>query len=255
MRGKGKIIASIEARMTSSRLPGKVLMPAIGEVSMLELMLKRLEKSKLIDEVVVATTLNETDNPIETLCNKLNVKCYRGSEPDVLHRVLHAHKFMSTDIIVELTGDCPLIDSVITDNIISYYLDNSFDYVSNAHVRSYPDGFDVQVFSYGLLEEVELKTSSQFDRENVSSFIYSSGLYSTKAIIAEGDLKWPELRVTLDDVGDYKLIVNIIEGLFEKYSYYFSADHVVSYIKENPEILQLLEGVRITKNDFQKQVK
>jgi len=139
MKKKPKIVASIEARMTSSRLPGKVLLPAIRGMSMIELMIDRVKQSKYIDEIVVATTTNDTDNPIIELCIKKGVKFYRGSEDDVLGRVLQAHKSLQSDIIVELTGDCPLVDPEIIDGIINEYLENNFDYVSNSHVRSLLD--------------------------------------------------------------------------------------------------------------------
>ena len=248
---KKKIVASIEARMTSSRLPGKVLMEAINGISMLEFMVNRLEKSKLIDEIILATTINKEDDPIVELCKKLKIKYFRGSEPDVLLRVLEAHKSTKSDIIVELTGDCPLIDSKIVDKIITKYLDSDFDYVSNSHVRSYPDGFDAQVFSYELLKQVSILTNDQYDRENVSSFIYRSGKYSTFGFIAEPHEFWPELRVTLDDHGDYILIKNIIDYFYSINKLEFNVTDVVNYIKKNPSLLELNKDARVTIAPFQ----
>ena len=248
---KKKIVASIEARMTSSRLPGKVLMEAIDGVSMLEFMVSRLKKSKLIDEIIIATTINETDNGIVDLCNKLKIKYFRGSEPDVLLRVLEAHKSTKSDIIVELTGDCPLIDPKIVDKIITKYLDSDFDYVSNSHVRSYPDGFDAQVFSYELLKQVSILTNDLYDRENVSSFIYRSGKYSTFGFIAEPHEFWPELRVTLDDHGDYILIKNIIDYFYSINKHEFNVTDVVSYMKKNCDLLELNKDARVTIAPFQ----
>ena len=248
---KRKIVASIEARMTSSRLPGKVLMEAINGVSMLEFMVIRLRKSKLIDEIIIATTINEADNGIIDLCNKLKIKYFRGSEPDVLLRVLEAHKSTKSDIIVELTGDCPLIDPKIVDKIIAKYLDSDFDYVSNSHVRSYPDGFDAQVFSYELLKQVSILTNDQYDRENVSSFIYRSGKYSTFGFIAEPHEFWPELRVTLDDHGDYILIKNIIDYFYSINKLEFNVMDVVNYVKKNSNLLELNKDARVTIAPFQ----
>lgn len=248
---KIKIVASIEARMTSTRLPGKVLMEALPGISMLEFMIDRIKKSELIDEIVVATTENKTDNVIVELCNKLNIKHYRGSEPDVLLRVLEAHKSLKTNVIVELTGDCPLIDPIIIDKLITKYLDFEYDYVSNSHVRSYPAGFDVQVFSYKLLKKISSLTNDLYDRENVSSFIYSSGKYSTYGYIANFDEFWPELRVTLDDVGDYLLIKNIIDYFYSINNKEFKAKDVVDYLKENKSLLKLNENARVTKTQHQ----
>jgi len=248
---KKKIMASIEARMTSSRLPGKVLMESLPGVSMLEYMINRVKKSNNIDDIIVATTINKEDDPIVELCKKLKVKFFRGSEDDVLLRVLNAHEHFKSDIIVELTGDCPLIDYELIDKIIDVYNNNNYDYVSNSHVRSYPDGFDVQVFSTKLLGEVSLLTKDSYDRENVSSFIYRSERYKTFAVIAEQNLFWPELRVTLDDKGDYLLIKNIIENIGLDYH----VNDVVKYLRANISLLNLNKDARVVDAPFQKLAK
>tara|TARA_B100001059_G_scaffold96256_1_gene95516 strand:+ start:1382 stop:2158 length:777 start_codon:yes stop_codon:yes gene_type:complete len=245
------VIATIEARMTSSRLPGKVLMEANKGISMLEFMINRVKKSKLIDKIVVATTINETCQPIVNLCNKLKIDYYRGSEDDVLLRVLNAHKKFKSDIIVELTGDCPLIDPDIIDQIISCYMENDFDYVSNSHVRSYPDGFDVQVFSTNLLNYISKKTNDPYDRENVSSYFYRTNEFNIHGVIASKELFWPELRVTLDDKGDYLLIHNIINNLDLKHGNSFKAIDVVRYLKENPKLLELIKDARVSDAPYQ----
>jgi len=232
-----KIVASIEARMTSSRLPGKVLMEADGR-SLLLHMIDRVKQANLIDEVVVATTVNSTDDPIVKLCQEAGVLFFRGSEPDVLQRVLDTQKSVDSDVIVELTGDCPLIDPVVIDLVIQKYLDSEADYVSNAHVRSYPDGYDVQVFAYDLLDEVSKKTTKIEDREHVSLYIYSSGEYSLEAVIAPIEHRKPELRITLDNKGDYLLIKDIIEKSISENKDY-GVQEVVDYVLSNPDLLEL----------------
>lgn len=250
-----KIVASIEARMTSSRLPGKVLMQAINGMSMLEFMVQRVKKSQLIDQIIVATTINDTDDPIFNICQKLSINCYRGSEDDVLLRVLNAHKSVNSQIIVELTGDCPLIDPKIIDQVIEIYLNNNFDYVSNSHIRSFPDGVDVQVFSFDILKEISTKTKEPYDRENVSSYIYRSGEYSLKAIIANKELFWPELRITLDDRGDYYLIKKLIEYFYPNKKFEFSLKDIVNYLKENKQLLELNKDARVNVSPYQKKAK
>jgi len=246
MRNKPKIVASIEARMTSSRLPGKVLMTAFDDVSMLEYMVNRVKKSKLIDAVIIATTINATDEPIIDLCKKLNIQYFRGSENDVLERVLKAHLSIESDIVVELTGDCPLIDPVVIDKVISKYLNSNLDYVSNAHIRSYPDGFDVQVFATKLLENVSRLTNDRYDRENVSSYIYKTNKYQLKEVVAEEGEYWPELRVTLDDKGDYLLLKKIIGHFQENNQENYSVKEVVEYVKSNRHLLELNKDARVT---------
>jgi len=250
-----KIVASIEARMTSSRLPGKVLMQAINGMSMLEFMIQRVKKSQLIDQIIVATTINDTDDPIFNICQKLSINCYRGSEDDVLLRVLNAHKSVNSQIIVELTGDCPLIDPEIIDKVINIYLNNNFDYVSNSHIRSFPDGVDVQVFSFDILKEISIKTKEPYDRENVSSYIYRSGEYSLEAITAGKELFWPELRITLDDKGDYYLIKKIIEYFYANKKFEFSLKDIVNYLKENKQLLELNKDARVNVSPYQKKAK
>ena len=246
-----KIVASIEARMTSSRLPGKVLMNAIDEVSMLEFMIHRVKLSNTIDDIIVATTVNKADLPIINLCKKLNVKYYRGSENDVLLRVLEAHKSINSDVIVELTGDCQLIDYKIIDECVSIYSSSEYDYVSNCHVRSYPIGLDVQVFSTDLLNKISKIALEDEDREHVSLYIYKSGKYKLKELVAKDELFWPDLRITLDDLGDYKLLKNIITHFYPTKGFDFSSLEVINYIKNNIKVLEYLKDVRIKSNIYE----
>ena len=252
---ENKVVASIEARMASKRLPGKVLMESINGIPMLEFMIKRVLRSKKIDQVVVATSNNNLDISIVQLCEKLNIDFYRGSEHDVLKRVFETHRYFKSNVVVELTGDCPLIDPKIIDCCIDFYLNNKFDYVSNAHVRSFPDGFDTQVFSYELLKKINSLAYSDFDRENVTSFIYKDNQKSNfkiKAIIADENNFWPDLRVTLDDYGDYKLIKAIIKEFYPKKGIDFECFEIIDFLKSNKKLLNFLNDVRKSHNPYQK---
>ena len=160
MKDNKKVVATIEARMTSTRLPGKVLLE-IGGKPALEFMIDRVKQSRLVDDIVVATTVNSSDQPIIDLCNKMGCKYFRGSEEDVLLRVLEAAKSVDADIIMELTGDCPFIDPDIIDKVIELYSSGDYDYASNVVERSFPDGFDTQVFSVQSLEKVSRLTDKQ----------------------------------------------------------------------------------------------
>src|SRR6266511_3391616 len=141
-----KIVSTIEARMGSRRLPGKTLAPIMGRPT-LELLVERLRRAKQVDEVVVATTTEPEDDSIEELCRQLQVGCFRGSSEDVLDRVLRAAQEFRASLIVEMTGDCPLLDPAVVDDVISLYLSAKYDYVSNIVERTYPRGLDTQVFS------------------------------------------------------------------------------------------------------------
>lgn len=235
-----KINASIEARMTSTRLPGKVLME-IKRKPALELMIERVKKSKFIDSVIVATTVNKTDDVIIELCKRLGVKYYRGSEEDVLQRVLQAHKLFRSDIIVQLTGDCPLIDPSLIDECVKFYINNDYDHVSNSVERSYPIGMDVQVFSTKVLEEVSKKTNDPPDREHVGKYIYTSGEYCIYILKAEGELFWPDLGITLDTIEDFQLIKIIFEH-FEDNN--FTILDIVKFLRQNEHLLDINRHIK-----------
>lgn len=226
---KKKVVATIEARMTSSRLPGKVLMEYCN-ISNLEHIVARLRRSKYIDEVVVATTVNDTDMPVVELCEKIGCQYYRGSEDDVLVRVLEAAKSVEADIIVEITGDCPVIDWRHIDYLIEKYLESNYDYISNTIERTFPRGFDTQVFSVSVLEKVKELTKSPVDREHVSLYIYTNpDKFKLCNWEAEGLMKHPELGITLDNNDDYELIKDIYERLYWKDND-FSAEDVVNLL-------------------------
>lgn len=232
-----KVVAIIEARMTSSRLPGKVLMKAAGK-SMLEHMINRVRNVSRIDEIVVATTTNQTDDPIEALAKLLGVSYFRGSEDNVMERVLDAGKHANANIIVELTGDCPIIDPSIISLVLNTYLHNESSYVSNAHIRSYPDGMDVQVFSLDVLQQSYELVTTDLEREHVSLHIRNHPeLFLHTHIVAPDNLFWPELGLTLDEKDDFELLKKIIEAF--KPNQLFTCMDVITLLKENPIWLEI----------------
>lgn len=240
---KEKIVATIEARMTSSRLPGKVLMPLSGQPA-LKRLVDRLKKSKYLDEIVVATTVNKADDPIVELAKKENVKHFRGSELDVLKRVLDAAKSVKGDIIIEITGDCPLINAELVDQGIQEYFSKNTDYISNFLKPGYSAGLNVQVFSVKTLSEVDKLTNDPIDRVHVSYYIYNhpekfkiSGWEPTQ------DCYLPEARITLDEKADYDLINLIFEKLLPKDEYFKTAD-IVDFLKKNPNLMEINKHVR-----------
>ncbi len=212
---------TIEARMTSSRLPGKVLKTACGR-PLLDLMIERVKRIEHVDEIIIATTINLTDDPIVELARELDVRYFRGSEEDVLGRVLGAAESVGADVIVELTGDCPLIDPDISSQVIEFYLLHDFDYVSNDHLKvgdgydydSYPEGMDTEVFSAEMLATADRETQSPDDREHVSLYMFTQPKFSTALVPAPPSLRRPDLRLTLDIESDYVRIKNVFEALY-----------------------------------------
>lgn len=229
--------------MTSKRLPGKVLLPLAGEPALLRLV-ERIAPSLYVDEVVVATTTNETDNPIVELCENHGIKYFRGSEEDVLKRVLDAAKSVQAHFIVEITGDCPLLDYRHIDELCREYEKEEFDYIANNTIRSYPDGFDVQLFPVGVLERVDKLTNDPIDRVHVSYYIYTHpGTFKCKNVKAEGKMNWPELAVTLDEKEDYQLINKVFEKLISK-DRYFSAEDVVDLLRSNTDWVDINRDIK-----------
>ncbi len=241
-----KITATIEARMTSSRLPGKVLMPLGGKPA-LELLLERVRRARYIDEIVVATTVNHTDDPIEQLCRRLGVSCFRGSEEDVLLRVLDAAKASGADMICELMGDSPFIDPLIIDNVITAHLSGSYDYTSNfIPVHSFPLGFAVQVFPVAVLDRVEKLTQNPMDRSHVSCFIYHNPYLFTingHGVQACAEVYAPDIRVALDTASDYELMTAVCNALYAS-NPEFGAKDIVRFLRNNPELLLINSHIR-----------
>lgn len=240
-----KIVATIEARMSSERLPGKSLMKILGK-PMLELLIERVEESKKLDEIILATPDSTENDPIEILAKKNSVKCYRGSENDVLDRVLKAAKSIKADVIVELWGDSPLIDSKIIDGMIEYYLKNKYDCVGTTlpnFPKTYPIGLSALVFSTKILEEVEKITNDPIDRENVSNYIYEHPeIYKISPFPCPTELNAPLLRLTVDEINDFKLISKIFQELYLR-DRNFSAQDVIKLLKKNPEFVEINKNV------------
>lgn len=219
--------------MTSQRLPGKVLKKVLGK-TLLEYHLERIKLVPSIDEVVVATTVNETDNPIVELCKLTNTAYYRGSEPDVLSRYYDAAKQFNADAVMRVTSDCPLLDPIEMEKVIRRYLDNGekFDYVSNfINERTYPRGMEAELFSFRLLEEASREASEPRDREHVTTFIYERPeRYKLGGVTYKSDES--RYRLTVDTEADFELIVKIIEILYPLNNIFHLHD-ILELMKEN----------------------
>ena len=239
-----KIVAIVQARMGSTRLPGKPLLKVLDK-TVLELMIERLKSFNYIDNIIIATTNNSNDDPIVEIANKMDVLVFRGSENDVLGRVLNAALEFKTDIIVEITGDNPLIDKYISEQIIYFYLKSieKYDFVSNDacvydenYVFSCSNGFNTKVFSTNLLLEISKLTNHPVDREHVVNYIFK-GKKNYKIYNYECGIPYnrSDIRLTLDYKEDFQVIKNIFENLYPQNSY-FSALDIISYLDNNNEI-------------------
>lgn len=193
-------VAIVQARMGSSRLPGKVLMD-IGDRSVLDLMLNRLRRAEL-DAVVVATSDTDQDDAIERACDDLDVVCVRGSESDVLGRFMTAMDRFNTDDVVRITADCPFIDPAIVDEAVRLHRREGADYTSNTLVRTYPDGLDVEVLRAPVLEVAAREAQQTDEREHVTPFVYRQPQRFAIRQLTSGQPRFGRERWTLDTVED-----------------------------------------------------
>ena len=168
-----RIIGIVQARMGSTRFPGKV-MQAISDVPMIGLLLERLSKSSKIAKIIIATSKNKLDDSLENYLKSINYSVYRGDEGDVLKRFYLAAKQEQADVVIRITGDCPLIDAKLVDEVIEGFINSKADYASNREPPTYPDGLDVEVFSMYALELAYVNASESSEREHVTPYIINS---------------------------------------------------------------------------------
>ncbi|MGE4340104.1 MAG: NTP transferase domain-containing protein [Pigmentiphaga sp.] len=238
-----KIIATVEARMTSSRLPGKVMMTALGR-PMLAHLIRRLKAVPSLDGIVLATTVNATDDVLAEFAESEGIGVFRGSEEDVMGRVLGAAESAGADVIVEITGDCPLIDPDLVEQTIRVFRRNEKAvYCANSFISSYPDGMDTQVFTFDALKTSAAMTDDPLDREHVSRHIVQHpDLFPHVYLIAPPSLHWPGLGLTLDEPKDYDLISTLIEHFGEE-SPLFGCGDVIQALRQHPEWLEINSAV------------
>lgn len=237
-----KTFAIIEARMTSTRLPGKILLPVLGR-PLLELLIERLKNVPSLDGIIVATTSNPTDDIVEELTKKVGVLCFRGSEEDVLNRVLSAAEFFFCDVIVEITGDCPLVDPEIVEKLIMSYHTKEIDYASNALKITYPLGMETQIFSTSVLRKVAALTNDPIDHEHVSLYIYEHpevfSLFNLESNLPE---KYWNVRLTVDTEEDFLLVKTIFEYLYPK-NPFFNLKEIIDFLEKKHNLLNINQHI------------
>lgn len=231
---KDKVVCIIEARMDSKRLPGKVL-EKIGDKNSLEHIVQRMERVKEIDRICIATTTKDKDDKIEELSKKLAVDCYRGSERDVLKRVLESAIMLNAKTIVEITGDCPFVDAHLVEQFLQIFLQSDLDYLSNNIVPSYPDGFDIQIFTTEALKLSSLHAISFAEREHVTMHIkHNPKMFKILNIVAPKEYRYPNLSVTLDTFEDLE-VLRILKAQLTEIELN-SYEKITSFLLGNPNI-------------------
>lgn len=230
------VIAILQARVSSSRLPGKVLRPILDK-PMLQHQIERVLQSKLIDKLVIATSEQDEDTPLESLALSLNVDCFRGSLDDVLDRFYCAAAVYSPTHVVRLTGDCPLIDPNVIDKVIRHHLLSKADYTSNGAPPTYPDGLDVEVISLPILKQAFEEAVLPSDREHVTPYIRKQpNRYHLENVTHTEDLS--SLRWTVDELDDFKFVEEIYNRLYDKKPH-FLMDDILSSLNADPELVNI----------------
>lgn len=234
-----RIIASIEARMGSSRLPGKVLMDIHGKPALARLV-DRLRACRTLTDIVVATSTDPRDDAIANWAQDYGVAVFRGSEEDVLDRVAKAQAALSSDIVVEITGDCPLLDPEIIDLGVESFLVNTCDILTNARVESYPAGTDVQVYRLAALQDVAARINDAAVREHVTLYFYENpDLYRCVHLLAPASLRWPGLRCQLDYAEDLAFIRAVYAELMPLHGPLFGLPVLIDLLKRVPELAEI----------------
>lgn len=238
-----KTVIIHQARMSSTRLPGKVMLEILGK-PLLAHSLERLSKVRLANKVIVATSTNPKDDTIEEFCKDFGVEVFRGSEENVLDRFYFAAKKFSSDHIVRTTADCPIIDPKIVEDVISLYFTEGqdYDYASNFIKRSYPLGMSAECFSKEGLETVYRKASQDYEKSHVTPYFY---LHPEEFHLAslESPVDLSLQRWTVDTPEDFEFVKNIISSLQEREDPY-SMGTVLKILDENPEWLNINRHIR-----------
>ena len=238
--GKMKVVAIVQARMGSTRLPGKVLLDLAGR-TMLARVVRRVARAALVEEVVVATTDSPDDDPIVEECRRLPVACFRGNEDDVLDRFQQAATAFQADVVVRITADCPLIDPEVTDLVIRAFLDHRPDYASNTLRRTYPRGLDTEVIAAAALAHASREASEPYQRVHVTPYLYQyPELFRLLAVTGSEDLS--RHRWTVDSPQDLRFARAVYRRMGGVDA--FSWHDVGRLVAEEPTLADLNRDVR-----------
>lgn len=234
---KIKYTVIIQARLGSTRFPNKMI-KKIGNQTIIEILLKRLKQSRLINNIILATTKKKNDDKLDHLARKNKIQVFRGSEENVLERFYKASKSIESDYLIRICGDCPLLDPTIIDKLIKINNKKKFDYLSNINPPTFPDGFDVEIFSKKILKEAYLKAKSKYDKEHVTPYIIRK---AKSKFNLKNSKDSSNLRLTIDEEKDFLVIKKIIKNINKKW---FSLSDVIKLKKQKPEIFKINQDLK-----------
>ena len=231
-----KVIVIIQARMGSTRLPGKVLLPLGGKPA-IQHVIERAKLTPCISQVIIATSTLPIDDPLAQLCDSIDVPVFRGSENDVLDRYYQAAILYKADVIMRITGDCPLIDPVESGKVIEKFFETGVDYVSNTNPPMLPDGLDTEIFSIAALNKAWKNARKKPEREHATLYIYSNqSEFKIGSVLYQEDLS--RYRFTLDEADDYVFLQEVFTILKKKGQFGYLNENI-QILKENPDILKI----------------
>lgn len=234
-----KTVAIIQARMTSTRLPGKILEAVAGK-PLLYHVVSRARQAHTLNLVAVATTDRPTDDQVAQYCDSAGISYFRGSEDDVLDRYYQAAKYFNADVIVRLTADCPLLDPAVIDKVVRAFHSGDYDYVSNTIEPTYPDGLDTEVFRYAGLEKAWKEATQASDREHVTPYIAEQHrLFKLANVRHDNDLS--DLRWTVDWPQDLEFLRRVYDYLGPEPS--FGMTELLALLNKHPELKEINAGV------------
>jgi spore coat polysaccharide biosynthesis protein SpsF len=231
----------LQARMGSTRLPGKVLMK-INNNSSIEFQINRINQAKRVDKIILATTDGTLDDPVEELCRLNDILIYRGSENDVLDRYYRCAKIHDLSTIVRLTADCPLVDPVVIDAAINTFQKNKLDYCSNTvppESSQWPDGSDVEVFSFNALEKAFFEATTKEDREHVTFYFWRNNSKKFKTHQISNNKDWSKYRFTIDYPEDYEAVKLIVKEFYKDNKIDFTTEDIVNLLEQRSDITSL----------------
>ena len=229
-----KNLLVIQARMGSKRLPGKVMLK-IGKYRIIELLFKRLSKAKMVDQIIVATSISPNNDSFCKFLTNKQIKFIRGSEQNVLQRFIDAAKSYNPEYIIRITADCPFLDSKMLDKMIRIFEKNKIDYLSNSNPPTFPDGLDIEIISYEALKRANKLAKSKYDREHVTTFIKKKKFFKKINYVNKKDLS--NYRWTLDTKEDFLLIKKIFIKL--NYKIHFNWKDILKIKKKYPNIFKI----------------
>jgi spore coat polysaccharide biosynthesis protein SpsF (cytidylyltransferase family) len=234
-----KITCIIQARTNSSRLPNKILLK-LSNTHIIVHIIDRIKKSTLIEQIILATTINHDDQILLDIANDNQITSFKGNEFDVLDRFYNAAKENDAGTVIRITGDCPLVDPILIDKMLKFFLENNFDYVSNTIERTFPDGLDIEIFTFATLEKAFFEATWISEREHVTPYIIKNPklfkLFSYTNVENLSHLRW-----CLDEASDYEMLQKIYQE-FESDNF-FSTTDVLKLLEKKPEISEINFGI------------